>query len=56
MTHGKILIVQLATIMGAWYGLDAYLYSTDGFTDNPAFGVVMATVLLFGPHLWLARR
>lgn len=51
MRYGKIFIIQVATIMACWYGLDAYLYSTDGFSDNPAFGVLMAGIFFFTPHI-----
>jgi hypothetical protein len=51
-----IILIQIATILGAWYALDAYLYATDGYNESPAFGLVMATIFFVTPHLVSYKR
>lgn len=51
----RIIAIQITTVLGAWYALDAYLYSTDGYTESPAFGVFMATCFFIAPHVLKSR-
>jgi hypothetical protein len=51
MKTGRILAIQIVTIIGAWYALDAYLYSTDGFAESPIFGIIVAGCFFLAPHL-----
>ncbi len=51
-----IFAIQFATVMGCWYALDAYLYSTDGYNENPTFGVVVALIFFATPHFVSYKR
>ena len=47
-----VFYTQCTTTLAAWYLLDAWLYMTDGYDENPALNVFLALCLLFSPYLF----